>query len=159
MGDGTRLYILAPIVRGRKGEYRKDLADLQKSGFQRVKVDSTLYEIDEVPALNKKLKHDIEVVVDRVVVREGLESRLADSLETALGLTDGIAFAENADQDGTGGQTVFSAKFACPVSGFTIDEIEPGCSPSTTLSAPARRATASACACTSTTTWWCPTKP
>ena len=124
-GDGTRLYILAPIVRGRKGEYRKDLADLQKAGFQRVKVDSTLYEIDEVPALNKKLKHDIEVVVDRVVVRKGLESRLADSLETALGLTDGIAFAEDADQEDNAGRTVFSAKFACPVSGFTIDEIEP----------------------------------
>ncbi len=124
-GDGTRLYILAPIVRGRKGEYRKDLVDLQKAGFQRVKVDSTLYEIDEVPALNKKLKHDIEVVVDRVVVRKGLESRLADSLETALGLTDGIAFAEDADQEDNAGRTVFSAKFACPVSGFTIDEIEP----------------------------------
>ena len=122
MGNGTRLYILAPIVRGRKGEYRKDLADLQKTGFQRVKVDGTLYEIDEVPALNKKLKHDIEVVVDRVVVREDLQSRLADSLETALGLTDGIAFAEDAD---TEKRTVFSAKFACPVSAFTIDEIEP----------------------------------
>ena len=125
MGDGTRLYILAPIVRGRKGEYRKDLADLQKAGFQRVKVDSTLYEIDDVPALNKKLKHDIEVVVDRVVVRKGLESRLADSLETALGLTDGIAYAEDADSEGSDSRTVFSAKFACPVSGFTIDEIEP----------------------------------
>ncbi len=125
MGAGTRLYITAPIVRGRKGEYRKDLADLQKAGFQRVKVDSTLYEIDEVPALNKKLKHDIEVVVDRVVVRKGLESRLADSLETALGLTDGIAYAEDADQESAEGRTVFSAKFACPVSGFTIDEIEP----------------------------------
>jgi excinuclease ABC subunit A len=125
MGDGTRLYLLAPIVRGRKGEYKKDLAELQKKGFQRVKVDGTLYEIDDVPALNKKLKHDIEVVVDRVVVREGLESRLADSLETALGLTDGIAFAEDADKEGDAARTVFSAKFACPVSGFTIDEIEP----------------------------------
>jgi len=125
MGDGTRLYLLAPIVRGRKGEYKKDLAELQKKGFQRVKVDGTLYEIDDVPALNKKLKHDIEVVVDRVVVREGLESRLADSLETALGLTDGIAYAEDADKDDEDGRTVFSAKFACPVSGFTIDEIEP----------------------------------
>ena len=125
MGNGTRLYILAPIVRGRKGEYRQDLADLQKTGFQRVKVDGTLYEIDEVPSLNKKLKHDIEVVVDRVIVRDGLESRLADSLETALGLTDGIAFAEDADNGGKASRTVFSAKFACPVSGFTIDEIEP----------------------------------
>jgi excinuclease ABC subunit A len=114
MGEGTRLYLLAPIVRGRKGEYRKDLADLQKKGFQRVKVDGTLHEIDEVPTLNKKLKHDIEVVVDRVVVREGLQSRLAESLETALALTDGIAFAENADAEGPENRT-----------GFTIDEIEP----------------------------------
>jgi excinuclease ABC subunit A len=125
MGDRTRLYLLAPIVRGRKGEYRKELADLQKKGFQRVKVDGTLYEIDDVPALNKKLKHDIDVVVDRVVVRDDLESRLADSLETALALTDGIAYAEDADKDGDDARTVFSAKFACPVSGFTIDEIEP----------------------------------
>jgi excinuclease ABC subunit A len=122
MGDGTRLYLLAPIVRGRKGEYRKDLQDLQKKGFQRVKVDGTLYEIDAVPALNKKLKHDIEVVVDRVVVRADIAARLADSLETALGLADGIAIAEHADK---GTRTTFSAKFACPVSGFTIDEIEP----------------------------------
>ena len=125
MGDGTRLYLLAPIVRGRKGEYKKEFAELQKKGFQRVKVDGTLYEIEDVPALNKKIKHDIEVVVDRVVVREGLEARLADSLETALSLTDGIAIAENADGEGEDGRTVFSAKFACPVSGFTIDEIEP----------------------------------
>ena len=122
MSEGTRLYLLAPIVRGRKGEYRKELLDLQKRGFQRVKIDGTLVEIDEAPALDKKRKHDIEVVVDRVVVRPGLESRLADSLETALGLTDGLAFAENADN---GERTVFSARFACPVSGFTIDEIEP----------------------------------
>ncbi len=120
--EKTRLYLLAPIVRGRKGEYRKELADLQKRGFQRVKIDGTLYEIDEAPALDKKRKHDIEVVVDRVVVREGLESRLADSLETALELADGLAFAENADD---GERLVFSQRFACPVSGFTIDEIEP----------------------------------
>ncbi|KZD03711.1 excinuclease ABC subunit UvrA [Oceanibaculum pacificum] len=122
MPEGTRLYLLAPIVRGRKGEYRKELQDLQKRGFTRAKVDGTLYEIDEVPALDKKRKHDIEVVIDRLVVREGLGTRLADSLETALGLADGIAIAENADD---GERTVFSAKFACPVSGFTIDEIEP----------------------------------
>ena len=122
MAEGTRLYLSAPIVRGRKGEYRKELGDLRKRGFQRVKVDGTLHEIDDVPALNKKLKHDIEVVVDRIVVREGLGNRLADSLETALELADGIAIAENAD---TGDRTLFSAKFACPVSGFTIDEIEP----------------------------------
>jgi len=122
MGDGTRLYLLAPVVRGRKGEYKKDLQELLKKGFQRVKVDGTLYEIADVPALNKKLKHDIEVVVDRVVVRDDIKSRLADSLEIALNLADGIAIAENADKNT---RTVFSAKFACPVSGFTIDEIEP----------------------------------
>jgi excinuclease ABC subunit A len=125
MGDGTRLYLLAPFVRGRKGEYKKELQDLQRRGFQRVKIDGTLYEIAEAPALNKKLKHDIEVVVDRIVVREGVESRLADSLETALTIADGLAFAENADAKGKNARTVFSAKFACPVSGFTIDEIEP----------------------------------
>ena len=122
MEDGTRLYLLAPIVRGRKGEYRKEIADLQKRGFARIKIDGTVHEIDAVPALNKNLKHDIEVVVDRVVVREGLGNRLADSLETALALADGLAVAEGADD---GQRTIFSAKFACPVSGFTIDEIEP----------------------------------
>jgi excinuclease ABC subunit A len=122
MGEGTRLYLLAPIVRGRKGEYRKELAELMKRGFQRVKIDGEVYPIEESPALDKKRKHDIAVVVDRVVVREGIESRLADSLETALALTDGIAQAEDAD---SGEITIFSAKFACPVSGFTIDEIEP----------------------------------
>src|SRR5690554_218169 len=120
--ERTRLYLLAPIVRGRKGEYRKELADLQKRGFQRVKVDGKIYEIADVPALNKKLKHDIEVVVDRIVVKPDLGNRVADSLETALHLSDGLVFAENAD---TGERTTFSAKFACPVSGFTIDEIEP----------------------------------
>jgi excinuclease ABC subunit A len=122
MPEGTRLYLLAPIVRGRKGEYRKELQDLRKRGFQRVRVDGQLHEIDEVPNLNKKLKHDIEVVVDRVVVREGLGNRLADSIETALSLGEGLLYADNADG---GERTTFSAKFACPVSGFTIDEIEP----------------------------------
>ena len=122
MKEGTRLYLLAPIVRGRKGEYRKELAELQKKGFARVKIDGELHEIDAAPALNKKLKHDIEVVVDRLVVREEMGNRLADSIETALELTDGIAIAEDAD---SGERTIFSAKFACPVSGFTIDEIEP----------------------------------
>ena len=123
MPEGTRLYLLAPIVRGRKGEYRKELAALLKRGFQRVKVDGTVFEIEEVPALNKKVKHDIEVVVDRVAVKPGLEARLADSLETALEVgVDGLVFAEDAD---SGERTTFSAKFACPVSGFTIEEIEP----------------------------------
>ncbi len=120
--EGTRLMLLAPIVRGRKGEYRKELQDLQRRGFQRVKVDGTLYEIDQVPALDKKRKHEIEAVVDRVVIRGNVGGRLAESLETALGLTDGLVFAENAE---TGERLTFSAKFACPVSGFTIDEIEP----------------------------------
>jgi excinuclease ABC subunit A len=120
--DGTRLLLLAPIVRGRKGEYKKELLDLRKRGFQRVKIDGVLYEIDEAPALNKKLKHDLEIVVDRIVVREGLGNRLADSLETALGLADGLVFVELVD----GGERItFSSKFACPVSGFTIAEIEP----------------------------------
>jgi len=122
MPEGTRLYLLAPVVRGRKGEYRKELQEYRKQGFQRVKVDGKIYEIDEVPALNKKVKHDLEVVVDRLIVREGLGSRLADSLETALRLGDGLVFAEAVD---TGERTIFSAKFACPVSGFTIAEIEP----------------------------------
>ncbi len=126
--EGARFYLLAPIIRGRKGEYRKEFAELQKRGFQRVKVDGEYYEIADVPALNKKLKHDIEVVVDRIVVKKGIESRLADSFETALELADGIAIAESADKKDNGGapqRTIFSAKFACPVSGFTIDEIEP----------------------------------
>jgi len=122
MKEGTRLYLMAPIVRGRKGEYRKELQELAKKGFQRVKVDGEHYEIDEAPALEKNFKHDIEVVVDRLVVREGLEQRLADSFETALDLADGLAFTEDAD---SGDRMTFSAKFACPVSGFTIDEIEP----------------------------------
>jgi len=125
--EGTRLYLLAPIARGRKGEYRKELAELQKKGFQRVKIDNAFHEISEAPALDKKIKHDIDVVVDRVVVRPDIAARLADSLETALNLSDGIAFAEFADQRAKGEpeRIIFSAKFACPVSGFTIEEIEP----------------------------------
>ena len=122
MPEGTRLYLLAPIVRGRKGEYRKELADLQKRGFQRVKINGELYLIEDAPKLDKNFKHDIDVVIDRVVVRDGLETRLADSLETALALADGLVFAENAE---SGDRTTFSARFACPESGFTIDEIEP----------------------------------
>jgi excinuclease ABC subunit A len=122
MPEGTRLYLMAPIVRSRKGEYRKELQELQKKGFQRVKIDGKLYEIAEAPSLDKKYKHDIDVVVDRIVVRPDLGNRLADSIETALELAEGLAVAENAD---TGDRTVFSARFACPVSGFTIEEIEP----------------------------------
>ena len=124
--EKTRLYLLAPIVRDRKGEYRRELADLQKRGFQRVKVDGTYYEIDDVPALDKKYKHDIDVVVDRVATRPDLATRLADSIETALRLADGIAIAEFADpKPGEEQRLVFSERFACPVSGFTIAEIEP----------------------------------
>ena len=167
--EGTRLYLLAPVVRGRKGEYRKELAEFMKRGFQRVKIDGKFYEIAEAPALDKKFKHDIDVVVDRIVVRPDLATRLADSLETALKLADGIAVAELADgavtsplvgevdrpQAGREGgkqqaqervsaplpdppprggrekkgpqpeRLIFSEKFACPVSGFTISEIEP----------------------------------
>jgi excinuclease ABC subunit A len=125
--EGTRLYLLSPIARGRKGEYRKELAELQKKGFQRVKIDNEFHEISEAPALDKKFKHDIDVVVDRIVVRADIASRLADSLETALQLSDGIAFAEFADKPAKGQpeRLIFSAKFACPVSGFTIEEIEP----------------------------------
>jgi excinuclease ABC subunit A len=126
--EGTRLFLLAPVVRGRKGEYRKELADFQKRGFQRVKIDGAFHEIADAPALDKKLKHDIDVVVDRLVVRPDLATRLADSFQTALGLADGIAYAEYADEKDDSGQPrrlVFSEKFACPVSGFTIAEIEP----------------------------------
>jgi excinuclease ABC subunit A len=140
--ESTRLYLLAPVVRGRKGEYRKELADYMKRGFQRVKVDGKFYEIAETPALDKKLKHDIDVVVDRVVVRPDLGTRLADSLETALKLADGLAVVELADAPQTASpppekktakihdrsgpeRLIFSEKFACPVSGFTISEIEP----------------------------------
>ncbi len=138
--EGTRLYMLAPIARGRKGEFKKELQGLAKRGFQRVRIDGELYDIDEAPTLDKKFKHHIEVVVDRIVVRDDIQTRLADSFETALNLADGIAYVDDADapppssiKKGKGGlkdhvppgRTVFSAKFACPVSGFTIDEIEP----------------------------------
>jgi excinuclease ABC subunit A len=135
--EGTRLYLLAPVVRGRKGEYRKEVADFVKKGYQRVKVDGAFYEIAEVPALDKKFTHDIDVVVDRLVVRPDISTRLADSLEQALKLADGLAVAELADAAPAAGakankqrneaaeRIVFSEKFACPVSGFTIPEIEP----------------------------------
>ncbi|MEP3637222.1 MAG: excinuclease ABC subunit A, partial [Paracoccaceae bacterium] len=123
MEENTRAYLLAPIVRDRKGEYRKEFLELRKQGFQRVKVDGTFYELDEPPTLDKKFRHDIDVVVDRIVVREGLETRLADSLRTALDLADGIAILETATDDPE--RITFSEKFACPVSGFTISEIEP----------------------------------
>lgn len=120
--EGTRIMLLAPVVRGRKGEYRKEVAEWKKAGFQRLRIDGTIYDIEEAPALDKKYKHDIDVVVDRLVVREGLESRLAESFETGLALSEGLAVVEQVD----GGEPIlFSEKFACPVSGFTIPEIEP----------------------------------
>jgi excinuclease ABC subunit A len=126
--ERTRLYLIAPVIRGRKGEYRKEIADFMKRGFQRLKIDGEFYEIADAPALDKKLKHDIDVVVDRLVVRPDMASRLAESFETALELADGIAIIEYADAE-PGAQEprriLFSSKFACPVSGFTISEIEP----------------------------------
>ncbi|MFM7379375.1 MAG: excinuclease ABC subunit UvrA [Erythrobacter sp.] len=140
--EGTRAYLLAPVVRGRKGEYRKEIAEWQRAGFTRVRIDGEIYPIEEAPALDKKFKHDIEVVVDRIAVREGIETRLADSFEQALKLAEGLAYVDLADgvvpgreDEGKGGamkgaglppnRIVFSEKFACPVSGFTIEEIEP----------------------------------
>jgi excinuclease ABC subunit A len=146
--EGTRAYLLAPVVRGRKGEYRKELAEWQRAGYTRVRIDGEFHEIDEAPALDKKYKHDIEVVVDRIAVKAGIETRLADSFEQALRLAEGLAFVDLADgtvpgreeeeeagRNMTGGQLkgaglpanriVFSEKFACPVSGFTLEAIEP----------------------------------
>jgi excinuclease ABC subunit A len=149
--DGTKALLLAPVVRGRKGEYRKEIAEWRKAGFQRLKIDGTVYPIEDAPALDKKYKHDIDVVVDRIVVKPGLEARLADSFETALGLADGLAVVEiveapeaspslrsgragkksaaaapvEAPPLSPGQRILFSQKFACPVSGFTIPEIEP----------------------------------
>jgi excinuclease ABC subunit A len=142
--EGTRLYLLAPVVRGRKGEYRKELADYMKRGFQRVKIDGRFYEIADAPTLDKKFKHDLDVVVDRLVVRSDIATRLAESFETALRLADGLAVVEFADAPGAVPQgeapgkksakihdqsgperLIFSEKFACPVSGFTIPEVEP----------------------------------
>jgi excinuclease ABC subunit A len=125
MAEGTRGYLLAPVVRDRKGEYRKEFLEWRKQGFQRVKVDGQFYELEEPPTLDKKFRHDIDVVVDRIVVREGLETRLADSFRTALNLADGITVLETAPAEAEPERITFSENFACPVSGFTIPEIEP----------------------------------
>lgn len=120
--EGTKLILLAPIARGKKGEFKKEFAELQKKGFQRLDIDGEIYSIEELPALNKNVKHDIEVVVDRLIIKSGIETRLAQSVETALKLSDGILYVEKtADKS----RATFSSKFACPVSGFTIEEIEP----------------------------------
>ncbi len=126
--EGERIYLLAPVVRDRKGEFRKEIAEWRKQGYQRLKIDGTLYPIEDAPELDKKFKHDIDVVVDRLVTKEGLEQRYADSLEQALRLAEGLAVAEWADvKEGEKEprRLLFSEKFACPVSGFTIAEIEP----------------------------------
>ena len=125
MEEGTRAYLLAPIVRDRKGEYRKEFLELAKQGFQRVKVNGEFHELESPPTLDKKFRHNIDVVVDRLVIKEGLETRLADSFRTALDLADGIAILETAPSEGTPERVTYSEKFACPVSGFTIPEIEP----------------------------------
>ncbi len=123
MPEGTKLYLLAPVVRNRKGEFRKEIAEWMKSGYQRAKINGELVRLEDAPELDKKFRQDIDVVVDRVVVREGLETRLADSLEQALRLADGLAIAEDATDPEQ--RVTFSQKFACPVSGFTLEEIEP----------------------------------
>jgi excinuclease ABC subunit A len=123
--EGTRAYLLAPMIRDRKGEYRKEFLELRKQGFQRVKVNGEFHDLDEPPVLDKKFRHNIDVVVDRIIVKPGIETRLADSFTTALGLADGIAIVETAPQDGDPERITFSENFACPVSGFTIAEIEP----------------------------------
>ncbi|WP_423415051.1 excinuclease ABC subunit UvrA [Hyphomicrobium sp. B1] len=137
--DGTRLLLLAPVVRGRKGEYRKEIAEWQKKGYQRLKINGTVYAIEDAPKLDKKYKHDIDVVIDRIVVKKDIGTRLADSFEQALKLSDGLAIAEyvdkplpksetegaNKSKNDTHERILFSSRFACPVSGFTIDEIEP----------------------------------
>ncbi|ADL01916.1 excinuclease ABC subunit UvrA [Brevundimonas subvibrioides] len=125
--EGERLLLLAPVIRGRKGEYRKEIAEWQRSGFQRLKIDGEFYAIEDAPTLDKKFKHDIDIVVDRIVTKAGLEARYADSIQTALNLADGIAVAEwaNAAEGEEPRRLLFSEKFACPVSGFTISEIEP----------------------------------
>ena len=123
LGEGNKIILLSPIVRGRKGEYRKEFVDLQRRGFARVKVDGTIYEIDDVPELDKQIKHTIEVVIDRIIIKEEAKSRISSSVETALNLSEGIVIAEEASDSNK--RHTFSSNFACPVSGFTIEEIEP----------------------------------
>ena len=123
--EGTKAYLLSPIVRGRKGEYRKEFSNLLKKGFQRVKIDGEFHELDNVPNLEKNIKHDIDVVVDRIVIDKSLGNRLADSFETALQLSDGLAAIELASGEENGKRIIYSANYSCPESGFTIEEIEP----------------------------------
>ena len=127
LNENEKIFILAPIVRDRKGEYKKELGELQKKGFQRVKIDEIAYELDDLPSLDKKIRHNIEVVVDRLIIKEGIETRLSDSMRTALDLSDGIAYVEilSNDEKEKNKRIVFSENFSCPVSGFTIAEVEP----------------------------------
>lgn len=120
--EGSKIMLLAPIARGQKGEFKKEFENLQRQGFQRIKIDGEVFSLDETPALNKNIKHNIEVVVDRLVIKPNLAERIAQSVEIALKLSDGILYAENV---ANGNRSTFSSKFACPVSGFTIEEIEP----------------------------------
>ena len=123
--ENEKIFILAPIVRDRKGEYKKELLELQKKGFQRVKIDEKLYELDDLPVLDKKLRHNIEVVVDRLIIKDGIQTRLSDSMRTALDLSDGISYVEILSETKKNNRIVFSENFSCPISGFTIAEIEP----------------------------------
>ena len=127
LNENEKIFILAPIVRDRKGEYKKELNELQKKGFQRVKIDEIAYELDDLPSLDKKIRHNIEVVVDRLIIKEGIETRLSDSIRTALDLSDGIAYVEilSNNEKEKNKRIVFSENFSCPVSGFTIAEVEP----------------------------------
>ena len=160
--EKTRLYLLAPVVRGRKGEYRKEIAEFQKKGFQRLKIDGDYYAIDEAPALDKKLKHDIDVVVDRIVVRADIAARLADSLETALELADGIAVIEYADEkDAKGNAEAHHLLVEVRLPGLRLHDPRDRAAAvlvQQSRSAPARPAAASATRCASTPTSWCRTR-
>ena len=169
--EGTRIYLLAPVVRGRKGEYKKELAEWQKKGFQRVKINGSITEIADAPKLDKKFKHDIDVVVDRLAIKGDIKTRLADSFETALKLADGLAIVEFADKplpksetegankskNDTHERIIFSQRFACPVSGFTIEEIEPRLFSFNAPAGACPSAMASARSCNSRPTSSCPT--
>ena len=170
--EGTRAYLLAPIVRDRKGEYRKEFADLRKAGYQRVKVNGAFHELDAPPTLDKKFRHDIDVVVDRIVVREGLETRLADSLRTALDLADGIAILEIAPAAGEPGteaagvqrrprrRSASRSRRSSPArsAASPFPRSSRGCSRSTRRSGRARPATGWGSSCSSTRGWWCRTR-
>ena len=118
----NRIHVLSPIVRDRKGEYKKEIEELKRKGFQRLKIDSQIYEIDETPILKKNFKHNIDVLIDRIIVKNDIKQRLAESIEVSLTLSDGLVYIENLEATKI---DIYSSKFACPVSGFSIEEIEP----------------------------------